>query len=243
VLSPSNDLERRGKCVKAKCALYRRRASHGCGPRAGNLSDYESSGFTAGIPGRSQLLPSGRRRLAGSERAALERRDVDAQDPGAKHPSSVPRWRPVRRPRSRTTHGSAPASEAGSPATAKTDLVAGRAGFTATEEHDGGHRRPRPGPGAHDPQGAAVPAPGAQGASCAAARPGGGCPPGAKLARLGDARTLAQAAWAALMARMRRKTLAPGGSPAATKISEDRAGPRVTEGSVRRCGGPSYWRR
>jgi group II intron reverse transcriptase/maturase len=72
--------------VKAKCALYRGRGQPWLRPALVNLSDYDIVRvYGAEYRGRSQLLPSGRRRLAAA-RAALERRDVDAQDPGSQAP-------------------------------------------------------------------------------------------------------------------------------------------------------------
>ena len=164
--------------IKAQCARYRQHGKPWHRSRLQNLDDYDIVRiYGAEYRGvvNYYLLAQDVWRLS---TPALERPDVDAEDPGrqARSPPS-PRWRPATRPRSRPATGCRTCFEARKHREGKQDLVARFGGIILRQDRRAVIRDPAPGPGSLPPQGADHTAPQA-GMRAVRDRHHGGSPPG-----------------------------------------------------------------
>ena len=192
--------------IRAQCARYRKHGKPWHRPRLQNLDDYDIvrtyGAEYAGVVNYYLLAQD----VYAAEHPAMERPDVDAEDPGRQAPQlrhqdggpSQGQDRDQGRAADLLRGQEAPRGQAGPGSTIRRDHpAAGPAG---------GHPRPRAGPGSLSPQGADQ--------DGSATRECELCETGTTVAvhQVTGLKTLGkpgpgQPAWAALMAKMRRKTL------------------------------------
>ena len=132
--------------ITAQCARYRQHGKPWHRPRLQNLDDYDIV-RTYGAEYRGvvnyYLLAQDVWRL---NTLRLERRDVDAEDPGAKHRSTVSKMAARHKAKIETSDGPRTCFEARKKREGKPDLVARFGGIPLRARPAGGHPDPAPVP-------------------------------------------------------------------------------------------------